>query len=247
MKKGLLLMATLVSVSLLSQVGINTPAPTEMLDVNGIERVRELPKHNTSNAIFTKPDGTKSETKDQAFTATKTLVADANGVLGYLEGLPKISDGGGLPVGEAITRIYSVPVATAQANTFNLKTYVTANNLPALPSIDGLEMNLQGVNLTWYDPRIYNISDSPKLVSYQSFATQVNENETSLNNNLLTGNYLQIDANNIVYWTTTAAEVETTNLQVQIDTNTYRWYEFKWWCMEVSGEKKIFLSVTRKA
>lgn len=240
-------MAVSACSSLWSQVGIKTAVSTEVLDVNGIERIRELPKHNTSNAIFTKPDGTRSETKNQNFTATKTLVADVNGVLGYLEGLPKINDGGVLPIGEAITRIYSVPVTTAQASTFNLKTYITANSLPALPSIDGLEMNLQGVNSTYYDPRIYNISDSPKLVSYQSFATQVNENETSLNNNLLAGSYLQIDANNIVFWATNAAEVETTNLQVQIDSNTYRWYEFKWWCMEVSGEKKIFISVTRKA
>ncbi|MDR6485691.1 hypothetical protein J2799_000176 [Chryseobacterium vietnamense] len=55
------------------------------MDVNGIERVRELPKHNTANAIFTKPDGTKSENKDQTFIATKMVVADANGVLGYTD------------------------------------------------------------------------------------------------------------------------------------------------------------------
>jgi len=229
------------------QVGIKTEVPTEILDVNGIERVRELPRHQMANAIFTKPDGMRSTAKDQTFLAVRTVVADANGVLGYLEGLPKANTDGGLPVGEAITRIYSVPASIAQVSTFNLKNYITANNLPALPSIDGLEMNLQGVNSTYYDPRIYNISGSPKLVSYQSFATIGNENETSLNNNLLAGNSLQIDSNNIVFWTTANAEVETTNLQVQIDSNTYRWYEFKWWCMEVAGEKKIFMTVVRKA
>ncbi|UTX49033.1 hypothetical protein [Chryseobacterium sp. MA9] len=229
-----------------SQVGINTGNPTEILDVNGNERVRILPKHQTANSIFTKPDGSKSDNKDQSFIATKTVVADANGVLGYVDGLPK-SNGGGLDVGDAITRIYSVPAATAQSNTFNLKDYIIANGLQALPSIDGLEMNLQGVSSNFYDPRIYNISNGALLVSYQSFATVVNENETSLNNNLLAGNYLRIDSNDIVYWSTTAAEVETTNLQVQIDSNTYRWYEFKWWCMEVSGQKKIFMSVVRKA
>ena len=229
------------------QVGVKTDVSTEVLDINGIERVRELPKHQMANAIFTKPDGTKSTVKDQTFTAVKTVVADANGVLGYLDGLPKSSTDPGLPVGEAITRIYTVPIAIAQVNTFNLKTYIIANNLPNLPSIDGLEMNLQGVDPSYYDPRIYNISGSPLLVSYQSFATVGNENETSLNNNLLPGAYLQIDYNNIVFWTTANAEVETTNLQVQVDSNTYRWYEFKWWCMQVSGEKKIFMSVTRKA
>lgn len=68
-----------------AQVGIKTSVPTETLDVNGIERIRELPKHNTANAIFTKPDGTKSENKDQTFIATKMVVADANGVLGYAD------------------------------------------------------------------------------------------------------------------------------------------------------------------
>jgi hypothetical protein len=246
-KKFVFTISLFISITVWGQVGINTPNPTEILDVNGIERIRELPKNEAVNAIFTKPDGTRSNAKDQAFTATRTIVADANGILGYVEGLPKSSDGGGLPVGEAITRIYSVPATTAQVGTFNLKDYVIANNLPALPSIDGLEMNLQGVNSAYYDPRIYNISSSSKLISYQSFATVGNENETSLNNNLSAGSYLQVDANNIVFWATTAAEVETTNLQIQIDSNTYRWYEFKWWCMEVSGEKKIFMSVVRKA
>lgn len=88
MKKGLFLMGCLASAMFLSQVGISTSSPTETLDVNGIERVRELPKHNTANAIFTKPDGTKSETKNQTFKATRMVVADANGVLGYADWNP---------------------------------------------------------------------------------------------------------------------------------------------------------------
>ncbi|AZA53955.1 hypothetical protein [Chryseobacterium sp. G0201] len=70
------------------QVGIKTESPTEILDVNGTERVRELPKHQMVNAIFTKSDGTRSDNKDQTFIAVKTVVADANGVLGYVDGLP---------------------------------------------------------------------------------------------------------------------------------------------------------------
>ncbi|REC63560.1 hypothetical protein DRF65_05570 [Chryseobacterium pennae] len=249
MKRKFLFVASLIPSLFFSQVGVNTSNPTETLDVAGIERIRELPKHNTNNSIFTKPDGTRSESKDQVFTATKTLVADANGILGYMEGLPTTNDGGGLPIGQAIVRIYTVPANIAIVGSFNLKSYLIANNLPALPSIDGLEMNISGVpsRPSYYDPRIYNISNSSKLVSFQSFATVGNENKTSLNNNLLPNNYLQVDANEIVFWTTANAEVETTNLQVQIDSTTYRWYEFKWWCMEVTGEKKIFMSVTRKA
>ncbi|MGG5208247.1 hypothetical protein ACQWU4_04810 [Chryseobacterium sp. MIQD13] len=229
-------------------VSIGNIMPTEMLDNNGITRLRTLPINGATNAINTTSSGSLSAAKDQTFTATRTVVADANGVLGYVNGLPSSGNPGGfLNVGETISQFYSVPAAAANVNTFNLKTYVTANSLPALPVLDGLEMNLQGVNGTYYDPRLYNVSSGNLNMSYQTFATQVNENETSLNNNLASGGYVQVDANNIVFWSTSAAEVITTNLQVQIDTNTYRWYEFKWWCMEVSGNKTIFLSVMRKA
>lgn len=233
-------------------VGVNTQGfASEKFDVNGIARIRTLPLNGTANAINTTSGGTASASQDQTFTATRTVVADANGVLGYVTGLPTTPPSGSINVGETISQVYSIPAATANVSTFNLKTYVTANSLPALPLLDGMEMNLQGVNSTWYDPRIYNVAAGTQLISYQTFATQVNENETSLNNSLASGSFLQIDQNNIVFWRTTDAEVVTTNLQVQIDANTYRWYEFKWWCMEIgsgpTASKKIFLSVTRKA
>ncbi|GAA5087220.1 hypothetical protein GCM10023210_09980 [Chryseobacterium ginsengisoli] len=228
-------------------IGINTGTPTEKLDNNGITRLRTLPLNGSANAINTNSSGNASASQDQTFTATRTVVADANGVLGYVTGLPQTAGSSGtISIGETVSRVYSLPASTANTSTFNLKTYVTANSLQALPQLDGLEMNLQGVNSTYYDPRVYNIATGTQLVSYQTFATQVNENETSLNNSLTSGNFVQVDANNIVFWTNSAAEVITTNLQVQIDTTTYRWYEFKWWCMEVGTEKKIFLSVTRK-
>lgn len=158
-----------------------------------------------------------------------------------------VGSGVALKVGEFVTAIYSVPAATANANTFNLGAYVTANSLPPLPLIDGLEMNLQGVNANFYDPRIYNRNSTNQVISYQTFATQVNENETSLNNSVPPNGFVQVDANNSVYWTASVAEVATTNLQVQISPTTYRWYEFKWWCMRMGTEIKIFLSVQRKA
>lgn len=232
-------------------VGINTSNPTEKLDNNGITRLRTLPLNGATNATNTTSGGGLSASQNQTFTATKTLVADANGVIGYVTGIPTTSPTsaptGSINVGESVSQIYSVPAATASASTFNLGTYVTANSLPALPVVDGLQISLQGSSTTYYDPRIYNTSAASQLVSYQSFATQVNENETSLNNTMTTGSFLQVDSNNIVFWTTTAAEVETTNVQVQVDASTYRWYEFKWWCMEISGTKKIFLSIMRKA
>lgn len=71
------------------KVGINTESPTETLQVSGSMRIEVLPQNNATNAIYTKPDGTSSNSRDQAFTATKTLVVDANGVLGVIDGLPK--------------------------------------------------------------------------------------------------------------------------------------------------------------
>jgi len=69
-------------------MGINTGYPTEKLDIDGISRIRSLPKDGSTNAINTTPDGDPSDSQDQTFTATKTVVADANGVLGYVDGPP---------------------------------------------------------------------------------------------------------------------------------------------------------------
>ncbi|WP_185126881.1 hypothetical protein [Chryseobacterium lactis] len=152
-----------------------------------------------------------------------------------------------LNIGETITAIYSVPNATAANTSFNLSSYVASNGLQPLPTIDGIEVSLQGNSSAYYYPRIYNRASTSQLISYQSFATQVNQNKTNLNVTLAPGDFENTDSDGIVYWMTTAAEVETTNLQVQVNGNTYRWYEIKWWCMEVSGTKKIFISLTRKA
>lgn len=69
-------------------VGINTEGPTEKLDIDGIVRVRDLPANGDTNAIYTDSGGGASLLRDQTFTATKTVVADDNGVLGYVSGLP---------------------------------------------------------------------------------------------------------------------------------------------------------------
>lgn len=70
-------------------IGMNTGFPTEKLDNNGITRLRNLPLNGAINAIFTLPAGTTaSATQDQTFTGTRTVVADTNGVLGYVNGIP---------------------------------------------------------------------------------------------------------------------------------------------------------------
>ncbi len=146
-----------------------------------------------------------------------------------------------------------------------------------MPVIDGLMMDLEILNEKFYRPIIVNTASYNQLVSLQTFATEVNENETILNATLtpapvpipesgrgspitssgdassVAAKYMvSVDKNDIVYWTRTAAEVITTNVQVQIDATTYRWYEFKWWAMQIGAkstdyEKKIFFSVQRKA
>lgn len=79
------------------KVGVNTATPTEVFSVNGTTRVQELPVNGSANSVYTKADGTASTTKNQTFTATKTVVADANGVLGVVNALPG-SASNGLPV-----------------------------------------------------------------------------------------------------------------------------------------------------
>lgn len=71
-------------------VGVNTGTPTEKFDNSGITRLRNLPANGATNAIYTNSGGTASATQDQTFTATRTVVADANGVLGYVSGLGSV-------------------------------------------------------------------------------------------------------------------------------------------------------------
>lgn len=73
-------------------VAINTTTPTEKLDNNGITRLRTLPLSGTPNAINTTYTGTVSSSQNQTFNATRTVVADDNGVLGTVAGIP--SDAG---------------------------------------------------------------------------------------------------------------------------------------------------------
>lgn len=70
-----------------NKVGFTTTTPTEIIDVNGTARVRDIPLNGNLNAIYTKPDGTVSTAKDQTFNAVKTLVVDANGVVGSIDGI----------------------------------------------------------------------------------------------------------------------------------------------------------------
>lgn len=62
-----------------NKVGVNTSSPTEILDVNGTMRVRDLPADKSSNAKYN-----GSNTKNTPFNAQYAVVADNNGVLGRI-------------------------------------------------------------------------------------------------------------------------------------------------------------------
>ncbi len=223
-----------------------------------------------SSGNFANGSGTLSYSVTGSPTVSSPTTTTFNLNIGGQTCTATVGQGRTLAIGEAITAIYSVPVATATVQKWRLGGYVAANNLTPLPVIDGLQIDVLGSDTTYYWPIIENISSSAQLISYQTFATQSNENRTNLNQNLTSfpsssaaattainngwgsggGNaygWWSVDYNQQVYWLNSAAEVETTNIQVQIDANTYRWYEFKWWCMEVGSNKKIFLSVKRVA
>lgn len=90
-------------------IGVETAAPTEKFDNAGITRLRELPLNGATNAHHTTSGGGESTSKDQTFTATRTLVSDANGVLGYVAGLP-----------ESNLNIYNANGSLTGARTMNL-------------------------------------------------------------------------------------------------------------------------------
>lgn len=80
MKKIIILGSVVLSLGLqaqLNKAGINTAQPTEVLDVNGTMRVRDIQIDGTTNALYN-----GSATKSTTFTATNVMMTDANGNLG---------------------------------------------------------------------------------------------------------------------------------------------------------------------
>ncbi|KFE97199.1 hypothetical protein IX39_20605 [Chryseobacterium formosense] len=73
-------------------IGIGKTAPTEKLEVAGAVRINSLPANGALNAIYTQSNGLASSAQNQTFTATRTVVADANGVLGSITGVPLTSE-----------------------------------------------------------------------------------------------------------------------------------------------------------
>ena len=94
MKKGFLLTVPFVvfAFQAFGQVGVGTVTPTELLDINGTLRIRNLPINGTTNTIHTTGENTSTDTPTVTFNATYMVVLDANGVLGTVPGLPTTSN-----------------------------------------------------------------------------------------------------------------------------------------------------------
>ena len=232
--------------------GINTTnasvnlAASEALDVNGNVRVRTLPKNGTLAVVNTGPTGAYSAVKS-AFNAVRTVVADANGVLGYVDGLPSAAPDVAVSSSaeKTISRVYSVPNSVANSSNFDLKQFVKSNNLESLPKLDDIEMNITGVDVNSYNTNINNTSSSSKLVTIHSSSNDKKVNSAKINNSLRAQNQLSVSEG--INWGNNSNVMETANMHVKGDDNIDRWYELVWWCLEVDGAKKIFLTMKRKA
>lgn len=183
-------------------------------------------------------------TPNASSPSTASFSIPSSIIAGATSGTAVVGRGSVLNIGEAITATYTIPEATAEATSFDLSSYATSNNLVPVPAIDGLQANLTGNGNSFYVPKIKNTSTGSQIISYQTSAPSVNQYKTAINKTLLAGSSEDVDTDSNVLWTTTAAEIITTNVQVPVG-NTYRWYEFKWWCMEVGTNKVIFISVVR--
>ncbi|PST45063.1 hypothetical protein CYV15_00715 [Riemerella anatipestifer] len=99
-----------------------TPA-TETFHVNGTARITDLPLNGATSAINTKTDGTASTAKDQTFTAVKTVVVDANGVLGTVSGLPTVEDSSNTLVNRSYEKCTKGPIGDAVNNVSQVITF----------------------------------------------------------------------------------------------------------------------------
>ncbi|MDC0948995.1 hypothetical protein OAS86_06615 [Gammaproteobacteria bacterium] len=129
-----------------------------------------------------------------------------------------------------------------------------------LPTFDGLRMDTVGYSNHYHWPRLYNVTSSPITISFQTFATQVNQNKTAYSQTVAPGGYVDIDRDKHVLWTSSHAEVITTNVRVHnLQTSVDSWFEAKWWAVPLGNSattmgssssstienKKVFMSYQR--
>ncbi|QES93947.1 hypothetical protein F0358_15095 [Empedobacter brevis] len=164
----------LVSGYAFSQVGVNTETPTETLDVKGTVRIQELPKNLEENSIYN-----GDTTKQTQFNATRTVVADDNGVVGYVDGLP--SSNNGQPGNEEETT----------AKLYNKCIKLTEQELTNLYGNGGLRLEIGDYVFEWY-----RVGNTPFTVDGNYFrftntARNYRYNSWGLDGNTYRDNYEQ--------------------------------------------------------
>ncbi|QOR74586.1 hypothetical protein IMZ16_03900 [Cruoricaptor ignavus] len=135
MKKTLFASVLLMSATAFAQtgkVGVNTPMPSETLHVNGTARVSSLPVSG-SGKIYN-----GAATQSTTFTATQTVVADANGNLGVVSGIPS----SGAP--NEKTYWYAAPNSTT---TITLTDYPANSNIFIYAAARNASATVVSVNL----------------------------------------------------------------------------------------------------
>ena len=147
-------------------VGINTSTPTELLDNNGITRLRNLPTNGAANAIYTQSNGAASATQNQTFTATRTVVADNNGVAGSLPFLPVpvvITGGDGV---DAVTSTQTLKQKNSNGSNGVSATFLTKTFTLTQKSLVTISYNLSANNINTYNGTILSDGASKKIEAY---------------------------------------------------------------------------------
>lgn len=178
-------------------VGIGTNNPTERFHNNGNVRLQGLPLNGATNAIFTTSGGGASATQNQTFTAIRTVVADANGVLGYVEGLPSTApiDDGTLNVGQEIYWYGEAP-ANIGGGTVTPTNYLSSH-APDVPVMDGMRFDfyflssVSGAGTISGQPRLVNASGANLKVNFSAMSSV--QNYGSNNIILGPGHYINLD------------------------------------------------------
>lgn len=160
-----------------------------------------------------------------------------------------------IEVGEHISFIASLTQTQNTSGAILSQYYPTQ-----LPTVDGLRMDVVSNGAANFYPRVYNTSSNRQVVSFQTFSVYGVNNVTNLNRTIYTKSeatstnwdYVNTTSSGTtpsfyVPWSSSISSTCTTNLQVQVGTAEWRWYEMTWWAMEVNTVKIIFMSLVRKS
>ncbi|MGV0757254.1 hypothetical protein [Empedobacter brevis] len=152
--------------------GISTP-PKETLDVKGTAKISDLPLHNTSNSIYN-----GSDTKTSSFNATRTVVADDNGVLGTISGLPGNSNNS-----SSTWSSQTFNVNTSNANQ-TINDLTNESNLKDLYILNDITTGNNGYTVSITLPVNINNTNSNRVIRFISIPTQIPYNGLRFNGNI---------------------------------------------------------------